>query len=162
MPSPDRLGSDVLNLERRHAARKHVILRVQIIAGTRSYDAVMLDVSDTGAQLQLRAPAELPARFVLRFSDGSVRMAEQRWCSGLKVGVAFLPDAVETPAIVERPGLREIRAWIERLRGIELAELFNRLNQEDHYGSEEVRVAVRDLDLSVERLRRAIVKQMKS
>lgn len=149
-------------LERRQAARRHVIQGVQIIARAGSYDAVMLDVSDNGAQLQLRAPAELPPRFVLRLHDGSVRTAERRWCSGTRIGAEFLADVLETPALQARPHLEEIRAWIERLRSIELAELLNRLNQEDHFGSEDIRVSARDLDLSVERLRRAIVRRAHS
>ena len=157
MPTQDPSDPILPLAERRHARRTHVIQRVRIVAGNRQIEAVMLDISDTGLQLQLLAAVELPPTFVLRFHDGSARKVEQRWHFGLKVGVEFLADVLEEPSMpAPTGGLSEVRSWLEKLRAVELAGLLHLLAHEEYFGSQEIQAAARDFDLSFQRLRQAI------
>lgn len=161
MSSSDSPDDDVVRLERRRAARRHVILRAKIIDGTRTIEAVMLDLSQWGAQLQITGLADLPQVFLLRQHDGAARKVRQRWRAGQKIGVEFLPDAIETPTMGQQPSLSDIQGWVDRLRNVELAELFHRLDQQHHFASQDIREASRDLGLAVERLRLALLRRQR-
>jgi len=70
-------------------------------------DVTVLDLSSSGARIEIPYAASLPRAFRLRVArDGSERLAEPVWRSGTEAGVRFLCDndlAAPTPAPLPPP-----------------------------------------------------------
>jgi hypothetical protein len=61
----------------------------------------IVDVSATGAKLELREPAEVPREFTILLSDNASvsRQCQVSWQSGTKVGVRFIIAEVKKAAL---------------------------------------------------------------
>lgn len=136
--------------EGRRSQRERVIRRVQMMAGGRCVDAVMLDVSEHGARLQMSQPGFMPAIFTLRRHDGSATQVVQRWAQNGCMGVEFVPEA-KAPTV---SGRREVTAVRDHLAAA--TEALRVLGRAANFGDEEVRGAGRDLGASIDRLLRAL------
>jgi hypothetical protein len=86
--------------------------------GNSSFDAVIRDLSDTGARLQIGNSVALPDRFDLYIAKkDETRRARIRWRTDEEMGVAFEENAAATPASPEvMRRISELEAEIEGLR----------------------------------------------
>ena len=86
---------------RRSSSRKGVLRKVKIAFGTSTIDAVMLNVSETGAKIWLPSEVPVPERATLTYAANGESVAVTRaWQSGDEVGFSFdgpsMPE--ESPA----------------------------------------------------------------
>ena len=79
-------------------------------------NATMREISKTGAQLQLKSPAKLPQRILIRSSSNrECHMATVKWVSGNNFGVEF-DEVVKVPN--KKPNAEErIRIVTSHLAG---------------------------------------------
>ncbi len=82
-----------MGIEQRQSPRKTVNSPAWVNAGsgTPTCDCLLVDISDTGARLELRTPAEMPETFNLLLSaNGAVqRRCQIVWRSNSQIGVQF-------------------------------------------------------------------------
>jgi hypothetical protein len=78
--------------EKRNATRQKAFTaaHVHFNRGNSTYEALVRNVSSTGARLKFGDVIELPAEFELRVGkDGSYQKAHVAWRHGFEIGVAF-------------------------------------------------------------------------
>lgn len=140
--------------EARSAVRDRVIRRVQLVADGRTYDAIMLDVSENGARVQVASAEPMPYAFHLRSSDGTVQRVARRWVQGAQMGVEFL-RVVETPEQSQpsRPEPGDVQTAI---RQAPVRDALSLLVRASHYGDDTLRTAARDLVAALDRVERAL------
>ncbi len=82
-----------MGIEQRQSPRKTVNSPawVNLGGGAPARDCLLVDISDTGARLELGTPAEMPPTFALLLSaNGTVqRQCQIVWRSNSQVGVQF-------------------------------------------------------------------------
>ena len=79
--------------ENRNAGRRKALKGGKIILSKSSLlDCRIVDLSDTGARLELDAPTFLPLKFSLRFvTSGKEIPVKLAWQRGAEAGVRFVP-----------------------------------------------------------------------
>ena len=108
--------------ERRRAPRKKVLKGVKVVYndGHCILDCMVVNLSPTGACLDLPTYVPLPETVILRFDDGHEHLAQVVWSTSTRLGVRFLnrPETRdETPvktALLNR--LRVIESQLQELR----------------------------------------------
>jgi PilZ domain len=84
--------SDVV--ERRAEQRTRTLKTGKLIFGTLSQsiiDCLIVDLSPSGARLEMRLPTAIPETVFLQFADGTTRAARRRWTRGNHIGLQLLP-----------------------------------------------------------------------
>jgi hypothetical protein len=76
--------------EQRGATRSRLHLPGSLVSEGITQPCIILDVSDTGAQVGLPGGVEAPQLALLRLADGTTRAAQLRWQHGTAAGFAFL------------------------------------------------------------------------
>lgn len=100
--------------QRRHLSRQRCLLACRIVFGPQALtlDAMIRDVSDTGARIRLPTPLPLPKSFQVILRDGVCQEAETVWQRGQELGVRFLgPIDLQDPTDASVRLLR--RLWAE-------------------------------------------------
>jgi hypothetical protein len=86
--------AEVMASEKRKSKRRQIGQRawIDLGLGSRVFQCLVKDMSDTGARLAFAVPGQPPDEFVLQFApDGSVgRRCQVVWRSRMEVGVKFL------------------------------------------------------------------------
>ena len=101
-------------LQRRSISRERCLLACRIVFGPNAFtlDAVVRDVSDTGARIRLPTLLPLPKFFQVIFRDGDCQEAETIWQRGQELGVRFLgPIDLQDPTDASVRLLR--RLWAD-------------------------------------------------
>lgn len=123
--------------ETRHGTRERIFLpaRASYGNGAISTSCTVLQLSETGARLNLPAAFSLPETFAIAIPQRNIDCrARLVWREGDKVGIEFLPDAPQTEPTAEECAAR-IRA-LESLNAkfkaqiIELTAQMRRLTDE--------------------------------
>jgi hypothetical protein len=90
--------------ENRAAARHNVMLQGKIVAPKQPIYCAVLDLSRTGARLQLGSEVPLPARFELQIGRvGRSLWVEQKWRRESWIGVAFEQPIEESELLSALP-----------------------------------------------------------
>lgn len=76
-------------LEQRHETRASMIRTARVVFAGSSLDCALLDLSESGARVILRAVADLPETLVLWVPDGKARMAHRIWQWEKQAGFRF-------------------------------------------------------------------------
>ncbi len=75
--------------ERRRWPRHPVRLSAQVSTGAFTFDCVVVDLSEGGAQVNFAAPVPLPERVTLNTGNGEVFLARRCWTKGTRTGLEF-------------------------------------------------------------------------
>ncbi len=94
--APDLPGRERRSTERFTGADHH---RVVIIAGGRSYDCVIEDVSRGGLRLRLTEPAPLAGQMVVEHVAAGFFRAKRVWARGNEMAIAFANETGEGDAL---------------------------------------------------------------
>ena len=86
-------GRDDGQWRARRPGRSRMFKPAQIAFGGSVLDCALLDLSLTGARVQLLAPAEVPEIATLRFPGGEARTVRRRWKTDAQVGLEFVGTA---------------------------------------------------------------------
>ena len=100
--------------QRRHLSRQRCLLACRIVFGPQALtlDAMIRDVSDTGARIRLPTLLPLPKSLQVILRDGVCQEAETVWQRGQELGVRFLgPIDLQDPTDASVSLLR--RLWAE-------------------------------------------------
>jgi PilZ domain len=87
------IGGDVV--ERRAEHRTRTLKTGKLIFGTLGQsviDCLIVDLSPSGAGLEMRVPTVIPETVFLQFADGTTRAARRRWTRGNRIGLQLLPQ----------------------------------------------------------------------
>lgn len=83
------MNEEIDQADNRRERRTRVLKGVKVLFGTSVIDGLVLDVSSTGARIRTSAAPTIPEHVTLRFSGGSVFMAQRRWVRGEEMGFNF-------------------------------------------------------------------------
>ena len=75
---------------RRPPARKRGLKSGKIFIGTRPIPCSILDISETGACLQVQTTADIPAVFVFIQGGHPARTCQTIWRDNTQIGVTFI------------------------------------------------------------------------
>jgi hypothetical protein len=84
--APDETPTDQ---EKRRWHRHPVRLSAQVSTGVSTFDCVVVDLSEGGAQVDFATPVPLPDHVTLKTSNGEVFPAWCRWMKGTRTGLEF-------------------------------------------------------------------------
>ncbi|HEY8613541.1 MAG TPA: PilZ domain-containing protein [Roseomonas sp.] len=79
--------------EKRRWPRYPVLLNAQISIGASTFDCVVVDLSEGGAQVDFAIPVPLPELVTLRIGNGGAYSARRRWIRGTRTGLEFTEAA---------------------------------------------------------------------
>lgn len=138
----------------RRSVRDRVLRRVELVADGRSMDGIMLDVSRQGARVQVGVAEDLPEKFYLRGSDGTVQRVARRWMQDRLVGLEFIGPA-DANGLVPPPRVEpgDVR---DAVRTAPIHEVLSLLVRSSHYGDETLKIASRDLVAALDRVERSL------
>ena len=77
---------------RRKAVRSSVMLRCQIRFGSSTVDCLIVDTSAGGIRTRTGSVVVVPEWVTLKFTDGSISRARQRWARGTEIGFELVAD----------------------------------------------------------------------
>ena len=77
---------------RRKAVRSSVMQRCQIRFGSSAIDCLIVDTSAGGLRTRTGSVVVVPEWVTLKFTDGSVSRARQRWARGTEIGFELVVD----------------------------------------------------------------------
>lgn len=95
------MSENIIPLEQRKAERRRVFKlgRIVLNGSGASYDCIIRDLSEAGAQIGIPARIHLPNRFRLHLlSDGTMVQARFAWRRGDRLGISFDGEIMRAPS----------------------------------------------------------------
>ena len=138
---------------KRGAQRNRVLKSAQIIFGSSALNCVVLDISVSGARVNLTAPATIPEVVALRLRDGSTYPACRRWARGAEIGLEFTGRAA---ASGDSGHARRAWAALEAVRAADPTGWLQVLRSERFFGDETLQRAAEAAEAAHMRLEAAL------
>lgn len=138
---------------KRGADRNRVLKGGQIIFGSSALNCVVVDISVSGARVNLTTPAVIPEVVALRLRDGTTYPACRRWARGTEIGLEFTG---RSSASGDSGHARRAWAALEAVRAADPTGWLQILRSERFFGDETLQRAAEAAEAAHMRLEAAL------